>query len=692
MRSKKRLFLNIMRIVCLFIGGLVVALVIALSQVNLETLRGDVLAILRSATGLDVEIDGAVSWKFSLRPRIELNQVRVLNADWAKHKYAFSAEKIDVTINLVSLLHDRPTIQNVKIYDATVCVEQNAAGQYSVMPSNSQKTDDTENVPAVDLAPSRFPFEDPGLGGVEVRNLVAHILDQTYSLAGLQVRYVPKDDTREYAGWVKFTTDVYPFIVSYSEYNAERKIYPVRVALSAGGEALIADVALEGTSKMPIDFVVRGDIPDLSAIGSILNVDLSMVPALSIDLAGGLDRNKITLRKSSIRANGNEVTIWGDYDWSKKVPVINANISSKKISLMELLPAWYAPKRWRRPNRDLNVFKDIPLYGSDLVGVNLKLSAKIGRLAVYRDLVIDDIDLTARVVDSHVRTDATVGFADGQARVGIEADIDSDGEIDAVAAAQGQNIVIGKILTEVNQDNLISDLPVNFEFYVRAYGANLAEIMQTITGPVHVYSVGSGYAHSALVSNMYGTDFLTSLRHGIQDLFRSEKKHNQIKISCVTINAKLRDGVIETQNGVAVETNAINLRLAGDLDLGNETMKLALTTVPVRGLKLSLTGNVMNSLEITGNLAEPDIRINGAAVAGRVASATGLGMLLAPFTGGLSLVAGAGVGLLAGDLIENWLADDTPCKTAMQRGAPDYRDDPTWLGEPMSDLVKTVLN
>ena len=84
---------------------------------------------------------------------------------------------------------------------------------------------------------------------------------------------------------------------------------------------------------------------------------------------------------------------------------------------------------------------------------------------------------------------------------------------------------------------------------------------------------------------------------------------------------------------------------------------MALTTVPVRGLKLSLTGNVVNSIEITGNLAEPDIKISGAAVAGKVASATGLGLLLAPLTGGIGLVAGAGVGLLAGDLLENWLAD-----------------------------------
>ena len=119
---------------------------------------------------------------------------------------------------------------------------------------------------------------------------------------------------------------------------------------------------------------------------------------------------------------------------------------------------------------------------------------------------------------------------------------------------------------------------------------------------------------------------------------------------------------------------------------------MALTTVPVRGLKISLSGNLVNSVEITGNLSEPDVRVSGLSVAGKVASATGIGLLLAPFTGGLSVVAGAGLGLVAGDLLENWLADDEPCKTAMESGAPVRRDDPEWMNIPLSELMGGVFN
>ena len=54
-------------------------------------------------------------------------------------------------------------------------------------------------------------------------------------------------------------------------------------------------------------------------------------------------------------------------------------------------------------------------------------------------------------------------------------------------------------------------------------------------------------------------------------------------------------------------------------------------------------------------------------------------------------MAGAGVGLLAGNLLENWLADTHPCETAMERGAPLYRDDPEWMSQSMADLVNSVL-
>ena len=702
----------ILRIISLFIIGLVVAVFVALSNVNLETLRGSVLGILRDATGMPVEIDGTVSWRFSMRPRIQLNQVRIPNADWAKGEYMFSAERIDVTINLLSLFQDRPTIQNIRVYDATVHIEQNDKGEYSIadimkkqqqkiaaekekadeknaQPKDEQAAPDDVQ-PVADVIP-RFPFEDPGLGGVEIRNLVANIAGETYSISGFSIRYFPHINRREYAGWIRSATHVYPFIVSYAEYDDTRGVYPVNIALSSGGEALIANIALDKDSSSLKEFHIKGDIPDMVEFGATLGRTWPQMPAISLDVTGATDWRKISFQRSSITTNGIKIVFSGQYNWSKAVPDINFNIEADKINLPELFPDIYAGPH-TRPKRDLNVFKDVPLYGKQLRGHNVKLNLKLGQFIVYRNLNIKDLDISTRLQGGTVNLTGSAKIAGGRVNIAADADIDSDGVLDVVAAATVNEFSVGTLMEQIQHPDFITGLSVDAKAYLRGRGSNLSELMASATGPVQVYSVAPGWIHSTLVADLYGADFLTSLRHSIEDLFRSEKQHDQIKISCMSVNAKLRGGMIETQHGVAVETNAINLRLAGNVNLGAETLKLSLTTVPVRGLKLSLTGNLVNSMEITGNLAEPDVKINGVSVASKVASATGLGLLLAPFTGGLGLVAGAGVGLLAGDLLENWLADDTPCKTAMRRGAPARRDDAEWINQPLDELVDGMLN
>ena len=226
-----------MRVLTLFVMGMVVAVIIALSQINLETLRGNVLVVLRDATGLPIEIDGAVAWSFSLRPQIELNKVRVPNADWAKNKNALTAEKIDVTLDLISLFQDRPTIKSIKIYDAVVRIEQNEQGELSIAPDVNTDAVISSDAMA-DSGPDEFPFVDPGLGGLEVDGLDVDIVGAKYSVPSFQIRYIPHNDTREYSGWIKSDTAVYPFIISFSQYNAERKVYPMRIAFATGGDAL----------------------------------------------------------------------------------------------------------------------------------------------------------------------------------------------------------------------------------------------------------------------------------------------------------------------------------------------------------------------------------------------------------------------------------------------------------------------
>ena len=180
------------------------------------------------------------------------------------------------------------------------------------------------------------------------------------------------------------------------------------------------------------------------------------------------------------------------------------------------------------------------------------------------------------------RIDANVGIAGGEMRVGGNFVIDETGHVYIKTGVKATDFTIGKLMQEIRINDFIVGLPMDIYGYFEANGKTMSDWMQTITGPVVAYSVADGYAYPQLVENIYGADVLTTLRHNIQDMFTEDKKHDKARISCVVANLKIRDGDIETKNGVAIETNSINARLAGDLNLGAETIDLALTTVPVR--------------------------------------------------------------------------------------------------------------
>ena len=679
--TKKKKFLVLARVVFVFFAVLIVAVVVALSKMDLNNLRGALLGVLQNSTGMPIEITGDVSWKLSLRPQVTMNKVKIANRGGDGN--FFEAKSIDVRLNLISLFFNRPTIQNIILNDAKLYIKQDAAGKYDIPYLDEDSKEDASQ--------SDYPFSDPGLGGLRVNNLVAKVGGEKYSVSQISVRYMGTSKKREYKGWIKSDSLMIPFVAVFDRYNSERKVYPVGLAFSSGGDALVANIALEGTSKVPIDFIIKGTIPDVRPIGKMLNLDLPELPELRVNISGGMGHSKLTLHKSSVATRGGEINISGTADWGKKQTEITAKISSKKINVAKgAMPELYSSVPFPEGYVQ-NVFHDMPLFGEFMYNKHISVKVDFADFIVYRNLALTNMHIDMDVRDAHLRIDAMTGLADGKITAAIDGDIEETGKINLEMGAVGDKITIGTLLSQININNFISELPLDLQMYVRANGTNMSEVMKTITGPVRAYSVGKGYAHSELVSYMYGEDFLTSLRHSIQDMFRSKKKHDQMTINSVVANLKLRDGLIETENGVAIETNAINMLLSGEVNLGRERLKLSLTTVPVRGLKLSITGHVVNTITISGNLAEPDISISGAAVAGKALSATGIGLMLAPLTGGIGLVAGAGLGLVAGDLLENWLADDEPAKTALKKGAPEKSDDPEWMGLPPLDLAQQVI-
>ncbi len=675
-----------LRLSVLFIGGLIVAGYIALSKIDIETLRGNVVSVMRNTTGLPIEIAGDVKWQFSLRPRVVMNDVSIKNADWAKNPYGVKIDQMYVSLDLFSLFSGQPTISKVRLINPHVFLEEDDKGQYSMVQKLPEKKEDP-----IDKS---YPFDiDFGFSILELENpnisVITPVSRYDWSPDAFRIEY--KDGG--YSGYISKDDKVYPFIVGFSKLNTERKVYPVSIAFADGGNIVTANLALEATSKLPIDFKIKGDVQDLQGLLSNFNLSIPKIAPMNLNISGGMDHNKLIIHKSVINILGNDLEFSGSYDWLK-VPSVYAKLKSKNFALGKVFPNLYGVEKpkWIRPNRKLNVFEDTDVSKFFPHNINISADISIDNMNIYRDMMAKNSEIKLVSTNDKLNLEVKTNFADGDIHTRFVAIKKPGEQLYIKMAGMGERIYVGEILNEIREKDSISELPANFELYLQTHGHDLTDLMKNLYGPFYVYSVGRGYAHSDLVEYFYGQDLLTQLRHSAMDLLRRNKKYDTIGIDCAVVNLKFRGGYVESTRGIAVESSAINMRAAGFVDLGNEKLKASFVTTPVRGIKLSVTGNVINSTEFSGDLAEPDIKISGNTVAAKAISATGIGILLAPFTGGIGLVAGAGIGFLAGDMLENWLADEHPCKTARKVGAEPEKDDPEWLNKPLADLIQPMLD
>lgn len=681
MRRRKRIFI-IFRIITVVVLCGVIASVIALSKLNVDYVRDSVVNALSQATGAKVEIAGNFDLHMSLRPKISLYDLRIENASWAKHKYAFEAKTVTVNLNLLSVFNKQLMIEKLKISKPVVYIEQNAKGEMS-LPVLNRKSDTVSD--DTDKFPDKYLVRDFGLGAIEFHDVDANIVNKKIKLKGIAFQYEEKKSGPEYDGWIKVKSNVTPFVLSFGEYDSERDIYPINFALSTKGDALIGKIGLRSNTMSVADFDVKGDVPDNELLEFILSQKNINIPNVSVDISGVIKDNKITFNSSVIKTKGNDIGFSGSCRFGK-MTAVDLTVKSSRLNLLEIYPGLYGNSE-PVVGRELNVFHDMNLFGKEIKQMNIKLKTDIKHLIVYRDIDIQNVNVHINLKDGAGRVDGNVGFANGDIKIGSDVDIDDSGRFYLKTGLLGRDVDLGKLMNELKYENMISSLPMDIIAYFEANGANMSEIMQTITGPVQVYSTQQGYAYETLVAYMYGADFLTTLQRGVSDVLSKEKKYNKVTIENLGINLKVRDGLVEIGNGVGVQTNIINIRMVGSLDLGNENVDLTLVTTPASGLKISITGTFTNALKISGNLAEPDISISGSALVGRVATATGVGLLMAPFTGGLSILGG----WLASDMLGNWLSDDKPAETAMKRGAPVKDFDPDWLDEPILELVQTVI-
>lgn len=656
----------------LTIAALAVSLGIYIYTTDPNEYKDRIVAEIQKSSGVSVDKWGKVSWDISPRPVIVFEDVSV-----SMSGASASLSKLSVRINLISLFRERVSIEQIAVSDLNLNISESLSAGASAKAGGGERL--IERIPARELI---------------LRNSKLKFGDETYNPQLVRITMDRKADGDLAQLRIVSGKDVYDLKAVMAPLNTERKIYPIRATLTGAGFDLTADIALEKTSLVPIDFKLRGGAMDSAKTFRKLGFDFPKLMPVSIAADGGFGRKDLKLRKLEIKSalprGGNALAVSGDISWGAPRHRAKLDIKTDRMVLGEIFPTLYGGT-WKRPARPLNVFKDTSLPVEILEDWDADLDLDVLALVVYRELGINNIKAKIKLKDAAFGIKARVMMGGGDIDAFMRGEI-MDSEIHAYAAGLGERIYVAGILNEIGQDKLVSGVPMNVEFAVRARGADLSRVFATLTGRAQAHSVGSGYAKKKLVSSVYGQDFLTGLGGDLRDLFRTDKDEHQAKIDCVAVNLKVRDGLIETRNGIALESSVFNINLAGDLDFGRETIRIGMTSRPASGLRLSITGDLISLMEFDGSLAEPSLSLNTSGLIKKTAlgAAAGVasGIALAPFTGGASIVVGVAGGWLGGNLLSSWFADSHPCETAMESAsAPLKKSDPRFMRVPLSEAV-----
>ena len=121
---------------------------------------------------------------------------------------------------------------------------------------------------------------------------------------------------------------------------------------------------------------------------------------------------------------------------------------------------------------------------------------------------------------------------------------------------------------------------------------------------------------------------------------------------CGVVRVMVREGTVDIDRTVAMETTRAAMSTSGTIDLRDEGLDLGVTLVGRRGPSLS-AGSFSGLVRVRGTIAEPKVVANPAAIAGAAATVAG-----AVVTSGLSL--------LAQGLISQIAADRSTCRTALE--------------------------
>lgn len=660
---------TIAKVVGVTVAAAVVAVVALLMSVDVGQYRDVIARQAEAATGRALTIAGPIDLSLSLEPAVVLEDVAFANASWGSRPEMMTAERIEAQVEIIPLLTGDIRVKRLVVVRPDVLLEVNAEGvgnwalggggtaeaSSDAPPAGAESAPVLPDLALVQVRDATITFRDQGAG-----------TDRTLTLTHLEAAAagLAQPLSVQAAG----AADGIPFDLSgrlgpLRDLLSTAVAYPVVLKGTVAG----ADVALDGhvedvAAMTGVDMGVAVSVPEPAAVADATGVALPAgLPALRLDgrvTGGGSDWSV-----GNLAASAGESSMAGSLSvsFAGPRPAVQGVLSSPFVDLAALLPkgsgqgaAAAAGPGEAAPAGAPRLIPDAPLPVEALRIADASVEFTVTRLLLPEDLEMRDVagkvslsggrlavaPLSLAVAGGTLRTKATIdGSADGAA-VPVALEVIAEG------------IQLGEVLETLGHGGVLQDGPVDVTADLTGRGNSLHPLMDSLDGTFRM-TVGQGTIDNTAVRSWVQD---VALRM-IDSLNPFAAKEQYTVLQCAVVKMDVADGIARTDRGIALETPRFHVSGSGAVDLGSETLDMAIQTAVREGTGAATAG-LANLIRVQGSLAAPQMGIDVGGAAKTVLSA------------GAALLGGAGLSDAADRLTQGQSADPHPCATALGTAPP----------------------
>ena len=667
---------TLVRLLLLFIFALAVAILIAVSRIDPNQYKAGIEDAISRFTGREVEISGDIEWRiFSLSPGFNVGRIAIRNAPWGEAPYMFTVENAEVVVSLRDLIMERrAAIETLRLQNPTIHLETSVTGERNwVFVNGGGGGIGVANMETIEVRDANAQFFDARSGNrqeLTLQHLLINSAAQDYMNLSLSLLYNYVE--YKFDGVGRYSDDDFLVNGVLRFNNAVADIVGrTRMSVSLGQRVFSAQVVLAAPS---LSGALLG-IFEWERMGEPVRVDADVVFS---DRFISLPRVEFTY--SNFEFSGD-----AEISFRRDRPDVRANLRSPLMDIPTIFfPAWEeayryriatntrrAPREGRVRPEDPRAFRNIPLPVAKLDLANLNLELRFDSIRAMPDMDIYNIHARAILVDGRgVVAPLSFEMAGGRAH-GYAIFSNAGDTFNAEVAVVADNAEIGRIIDMTGHTGVFEGGRAKADAKLFSHGRNLEEFMGNLNGHVKAYTTSRMTGHR--IERMLGAEDLFSTI--VRTFVGRQRADRESRISCVVMNVQIRDGVVVSNRGVAVETDAANFVIDGSIDFSTEAMDVAIINSVREGMRI---GNPLTDLiRIEGTMARPNVVLSGDGVMTNITRTALATTLIGVATGGVGLAV-VGLGYMTQLWLSNIAQDDNPCLTAFE-GSAEARPDEFFL-------------